>query len=169
MNSLFSIFNTSPLISGLIYGSLALLLVLLFFSVLLWRKQRILEKKLTLFFSGNDAKTLETVLTDQLKETQSLDHDIQELFDAVEKLRTLGLRGLHKHSVLRFNPFKEVGGNQSFCVALLDGNDSGVIISSLHTREGTRVYAKPVEKGGDQGFAFTEEEKDVIRKATLPK
>jgi hypothetical protein len=68
-------------------------------------------------------------------------------------------------SVLRFNPFKEVGGNQSFCVALLDGKNSGVVISSLHTREGTRVYAKPVIAGNADGFPLTEEEKTAIAQA----
>ncbi len=147
-------------IGGFVLASLAFCVTLFLFF-----KQRVLERKLALFFSGKSAKTLENVLTEQLKQTKELDHDIQELFDATEKLRTLSFSGLHKYAVLRFNPFKEVGSNQSFSVALLDGNNSGVVISSLHTREGTRVYAKPVLKGKDAGFPFTEEEKNVILKA----
>ncbi len=165
MGDVFAIFDTSPFTGAVLFGSLLLSGLALLLIVLLFREQRLLERKLMFFFSGKDAKNLETVLTEQLEETQSLDRDIQELFHAVEKLRTLSLKGLHKHSVLRFNPFKEVGSNQSFSVALLDGENSGVIVSSLHTREGTRVYAKPVEKGKDAGFPFTEEEKNVILKA----
>jgi hypothetical protein len=66
---------------------------------------------------------------------------------------------------MRFNPFKEVGGNQSYAVALLNGKNSGVVFSSLHTREGTRAYAKPVKNGSADGFPFTEEEKAVIHEA----
>lgn len=146
-------------------GSFALAGLSLCLTIVLFFRQRILEKKLTLFFSGKSAKTLETVLTEQLKQTRELDREIQELFDALEKVRTLSFNSLHKYAVLRFNPFKEVGSNQSFSVAFLDGNDSGVVISSLHTREGTRVYSKPVLKGNDSGFPFTEEEKSVILKA----
>ena len=149
--------------SALLASSAFCLALFLFF------KQRSLEKKLLLFFSGKNAKTLETVLIEQLGRTQELDREIQELFDALEKLRTLSLKSLHKHAVLRFNPFKEVGSNQSFSVALLDGDDSGVVISSLHTREGTRVYAKPILKSKDSGFPFTEEEKSVILKAAAVK
>lgn len=154
---------------GFVIGNFILTFLALSFSVFFFLRQRALERKLGIFFQGKDAKTLETILLDQLKETKTLDRDIQSLFDAVEQLRALSLRTLHKHSVLRFNPFKEVGSNQSFSVALLDGNNSGILISSLHTREGTRVYAKPVEQGNTDGFPFTEEEKQVILSATSNK
>lgn len=162
-------FQINSLSGILTVGSAILAGSTFFLTLFLFLKQRNLEKKLALFFSGKNAKTLEAVLTEQLGRTRELDQEIQELFDALEKLRTLGLKSLHKHAVLRFNPFKEVGSNQSFSVALLDGDDSGVIISSLHTREGTRVYAKPVQKGKDAGFPFTEEEKNVILKAASAK
>ncbi|MDQ5976446.1 MAG: hypothetical protein QG664_359 [Patescibacteria group bacterium] len=149
--------------SAVLAGSAFCLTLFLFF------RQRTLDTKLALFFSGKSAKTLETILIEQLGRTRELDREIQELFDALEKLRALSLKGLHKHAVLRFNPFKEVGSNQSFSVALLDGDDSGVVISSLHTREGTRVYAKPIQKGKDAGFPFTEEEKSVILRAAAAK
>jgi hypothetical protein len=54
-------------------------------------------------------------------------------------------------------------------VVLLDGRNSGVVVSSLHTREGTRVYAKPVLAGEANGFPFTEEEKKVITQAITGK
>ncbi len=123
------------------------------------------KRKLAVFFSGKEAKDLEKVLLDQLKETTALDQEIQELFEISNRLRELCLKSIHKSAVLRFNPFKEVGGNQSFSVALLDGKNSGILISSLHTREGTRVYSKPVLTGNPDGFPFTDEEKAVIHQA----
>lgn len=124
-----------------------------------------LKQKLAVFFSGKEAKDLENILLEQLNETKALDSEIQELFEISNRLRELGAKSIHKTSVVRFNPFKEVGGNQSFSVALLDGKNSGVIISSLHTREGTRVYAKPVALGQAAGFPLTEEEKAAITQA----
>jgi hypothetical protein len=162
-------FQIDSLSGMLTIGSLVLAGLACSATFFLFFKQRRLEQKLTLFFSGKNAETLENVLTKQLEQTRELDREIQELFDALEKLRTLSFRSLHKYAVLRFNPFKEVGSNQSFSVALLDGHDSGVVLSSLHTREGTRVYAKPVLKGRDAGFPFTEEEKNVILQAASPK
>lgn len=153
----------------LTHGGIALLLVgeilLSCFVVFLWLQNRNMKRKMAVFFSGKEAKDLEKILLDQLHETEELDHEIQELFEISNRLRELGLKSIHKMSVLRFNPFKEVGGNQSFSVALLDGKNSGVILSSLHTREGTRVYAKPVVSGKPDGFPFTEEEKEAIVQA----
>jgi hypothetical protein len=124
-----------------------------------------LRTEMKTFLSGKDGKDLEKVLVDQLTEVRALDQEIQELFEISNRLRELVLKSLHKTSVVRFNPFKEVGGNQSFSVALLDGKNSGVVLSSLHTREGTRVYAKPVVSGKQTQFPFTEEEKTAIEQA----
>lgn len=154
---------------SLIYGSIGMLIFgefLIFgFIIALFIQNRRLKKKLQAFFSGKDAKDLEKVLLEQLDETKALDQEIQELFEISNRLRELGMKSVHKTAMLRFNPFKEVGSNQSFCVAFLDGKNSGVIISSLHTREGTRVYAKPVVSGQANGFPFTEEEKATIAQA----
>jgi len=143
--------------------------ILLFgFVIGLFIQNKHLKKKLSLFFSGKEAKDLEKVLVDQLNETKALDQEIQQLFEISNQLRDLGMKSIHKTALIRFNPFKEVGSNQSFCVALLDGKNSGFVISSLHTREGTRVYSKPIISGEADGFPLTEEEKGAILQAINP-
>lgn len=159
-----------PTLSGaaiplLIAGEVLLGGIIVFLLVRLHR----LHKKMSVFLSGKDGKDLEKSLLDQVTQVQSLDQEIQELFEISNRLRELCLKSLHKVSVVRFNPFKEVGGNQSFSVVLLDGKNSGVVVSSLHTREGTRVYAKPVLAGNQNGFPFTEEEKAAIAQAVSGK
>jgi hypothetical protein len=155
--------------SPIIYGGLGVLLLgelfLLGCTIFLFVQNRRLKKKLHLFFRGKDGKDLEKILLEQLAETKSLDQEIQELFEISNRLRELGMKSIHKTAMLRFNPFKEVGSNQSFCVAFLDGKNSGVVISSLHTREGTRVYAKPVVAGLESTFPLTEEERATITQA----
>lgn len=156
-----------------IQGGVALLglgeVILGGFVVFLLIRQHRLQAKMKVFLSGKEGKSLEKILLDQLTETRELDQEIQELFEISNRLRELCLKSLHKTSVIRFNPFKEVGGNQSFSVVLLDGKNSGVVLSSLHTREGTRVYAKPVVSGEANGFPFTEEEKAAINQAVTGK
>lgn len=161
-----SLGEVSPLflqgtVLSLVVGEVILIGVVIYLLV----QNKRLQGKLRLFFSGKEAKNLESILTTQLAEVKELDQEIQELFEISNRLRELCLKSLHKTHVVRFNPFKEVGGNQSFSVVLLDGKNSGVVISSLHTREGTRVYAKPVVSGDADGFPFTEEEKKVIAEA----
>ncbi len=65
----------------------------------------------------------------------------------------------------RYNPFTDTGGDQSFSAAFLDDNGNGIMISSLHSRENTRLYAKKVEKGKVLTQALSKEEQEVINEA----
>ena len=148
--------------------ALVFLTELFFFIILfiLWKRNSTLKKKLEIFFGGKEAKDMESVLLQQKEDMRVFDKEIQELFEISNRLYRLGLQSIHKVEVIRFNPFKEVGSNQSFCVALMNGKDSGVVLSSIHTREGTRVYAKPVALGTEAGHQFTDEEREAIALAS---
>jgi len=71
---------------------------------------------------------------------------------------------LQKVGIIRFNPFPEVGSNQSFSMALLDNNNDGLVITSLYSREENRVYGKPI-KNGTSKYSLSSEEKQAIEKA----
>jgi hypothetical protein len=62
----------------------------------------------------------------------------------------------------RFNPFGDTGGDQSFILAILDGNKDGVVITSLHSRENTRFYVKSVEGGVGIDHPLSDEEQKII-------
>ncbi len=147
-----------------IFGFLALLL-----AIILAFKLNKIKKSLKIFFAGKEAVDLETVLLTQGEELKVLDKEIQELFEISNRIHALALRSVHKVGIIRFNPFRDIGGDQSFALALLDGKDSGIVISSLHTREGTRIYSKPVLKGVSEKYTLTEEEKMAIKEATTIK
>lgn len=103
-----------------------------------------------------------------LKESWQLYQKLEEDFKGLEKkLRALKKESkffVQKVGIVRFNPFKEIGGDQSFSIALLDGQDSGFVLTSLYSREGNRVYAKPIERG-KSNYQLSEEEKEALRKA----
>ena len=159
---MWAVFAQSPLFLFSLLG-LALLFVIL--TGILFFQVRELRKRQAVLFSGKEARDLETLLIEQRQEIIHLDKEIQELFEISNSLHRLASSSLHKVAVLRFNPFKDTGGNQSFSVALLDGKNNGAVISSLHTKEGTRVYAKPIKAGEAEGFPLTEEEKEALIKA----
>ena len=71
---------------------------------------------------------------------------------------------IQKIGLTRFNPFRELGGDHSFSLAVLDSEDSGVVITSLHTRDRTRVYMKEIKKGKSD-VEISEEEKKALAKA----
>lgn len=100
-----------------------------------------------------------------LHKVEGLSSNLKRLEVSTSKVQESAQKHLQKASLVRFNPFGEVGGNQSFAVALLDGQHDGVVISSLHGREGTRIYGKPVKAGQEVGHAFSDEEREAVKKA----
>jgi uncharacterized glyoxalase superfamily protein PhnB len=65
--------------------------------------------------------------------------------------------------MVRFNPFNDMGGDQSFAMALLNGKNNGLVISSLYTKEGTRVFSKAIKAGKTEKHPLTEEEEEAIK------
>jgi hypothetical protein len=109
-----------------------------------------LDKAINLIFKG-----LEELHSDQAKEKNRLLRLEKDLLKSVKKVY-----------IKRFNPFDDTGGNQSFSVAMLDSENSGIVFSSLHGRSGTRIYAKPVLNGKHSEYEFSVEEKEVVTLAT---
>jgi len=108
---------------------------------------------------------LRTVLEKLLKDSEKEAKKIDKLLKETDKLKKDSLYDIQKIGLVRYNPFAETGGDQSFCLAVLDGEDSGLVISSLHSRDTTRVYAKPIKKGKAAGYELSSEEKRAIKSA----
>jgi len=142
---------------------LVFLVILFIWNVTLQIKLKRLNRKNEEFFSGGKTGNLEEMLLNQNKAIKTLDHDIQELFNISNKINHLALRGLFKVGIVRFNPFRDVGGDQSFAVALLNGKNNGLTISSLYSREGTRIYCKNIIDGQSEKYPLTDEEKEAIK------
>jgi hypothetical protein len=103
-------------------------------------------------------------LKEILAQFEILEKNFKKLSQDLEKFKKESRFFVQKIGVVRYNPFSEVGGNQSFSIALLDGKNNGFVITSLYTREGNRVYAKPIQNGKSQYF-LSQEEKEAIEKA----
>lgn len=85
--------------------------------------------------------------------------ELEELHTALERRS----RGSLQHiGLVRFNPFEDTGSDQSFAIALLDDQHDGIVLSSLHGRTNTRVFAKPVDNG-TSSHALSDEESQAIR------
>jgi len=103
-------------------------------------------------------------LKEILSRFKILEDNFEKISEELESLKKENKFSIQKVGMIRFNPFSEVGGDQSFSIALLDGNDSGFVITSLYTREGNRVYGKPI-KAGLSEYLLSEEEKEAIQSA----
>ena len=101
-----------------------------------------------------------------MKETDTLLRDFKEKLTKLES----GLpNNLKKVGLVRFNPFRQLGGNQSFSLALLDEESNGVVLSALHSKDSTRVYAKPVVDGKEADYTLSDEEKEAVKIAKVLK
>lgn len=69
---------------------------------------------------------------------------------------------IQKIGFLKFNPFQETGGSQSFSLALLNGEGDGFVLTSLHSRTGTRTYAKLINKGKSTTAELSKEEEEAV-------
>lgn len=82
----------------------------------------------------------------------------------LEELENTAKNFVNKVVVKRFNPFSNTGGDQSFILGILDSNQNGVVITSLHSRENTRFYVKSVVGGEGDPHALSDDEKKVLKK-----
>ncbi|MBZ9578297.1 DUF4446 family protein [Patescibacteria group bacterium] len=111
-------------------------------------------------------KNLKEILT----RFNDLEKNFEKLSEELERLKGESQFSIQKTGIVRFNPFSEIGGDQSFSIALLNRNNNGFVITSFYTRERNRVFAKPIVNGKSQYF-LSKEEKEAIEKAinTEPK
>jgi hypothetical protein len=140
-------------------------LVLLLLVVALWRRLRSLDGRLAGLTRGAEGGSLESVLDAHLDKVFAVSRELDELEARMAGTEAAGRKAFSRTALVRFNPFEETGGNQSFALALLDADGDGWVLSSLHARAGTRVYAKAVT-GGRSEANLSAEESEAIRQAT---
>lgn len=148
-----------------IVAALAVLIVLLILvSLLLLRRTRALSRRLADLTRGDDGQSLEALVGSHLSRIDDVLRELDRL-EAREAVieRDLG-RTLGRVGLVRYNPFDETGGNLSFALAVLDAHGDGFVVSSLHARQGTRVYAKALRVGRSE-TALSGEEEEAVRRA----
>jgi len=116
------------------------------------------------FFAGGKALSLESVIYSLKTELEDSRRQEDALQKSLTQLKQDFRFAVQKVGLVRFNPFGDGGGNFSFCLALLDQNDSGVVITSMYGREQNRIYTKKVDQGKSD-TKLTEEEEQAIARA----
>lgn len=114
---------------------------------------------------GVTSQNLSSLLEKILSEVDLSRKDVNELVRRCDKIESEGVFHAQKIGLLRFNPFSDTGGDQSFILAILNGKNDGILISSLHGRAGTRWYAKKVKDGKGVEHELSSEEKTAIKQA----
>jgi len=149
---------------GLVLLALILALVALAAVVLVWVRQQSLLRRYGKLIEGTSGGSLESVLNDHVARVQGTVASVASLTERLGSLEKANYANLQHLAIFRFNPFHDTGGDQSFAIALADDRGDGLVLSSLHARDATRVYAKPL-RGWVSTYSLTEEEKQAIHLA----
>ena len=131
----------------------------LIISILVWRVIRHYHRLVKGTSSGNLEKILENIL----KQGKLAKSEIREIKKQLRQLKEVEQGCFQRVGLIRFNPFSDLGGDQSFSLAILDNNDRGLVITGLHGRQTTRVYAKLLN--GKKAVKLSSEEQLAIKKA----
>jgi hypothetical protein len=154
-----------PNLSALVLGLVAAVLALATACVILARRTRQLDERLRGITRGSTGRSLESILDDHLEKVFEMSRELNDVAARTAILEAAQLKSFQRVGLVRYNPFEETGGNQSFALALLDAAGDGWVLSSLHARAGTRVYAKAVT-GGHAEAGLSAEESAAIAQAT---
>lgn len=115
--------------------------------------------------NGND---LNEMLKSYLKEVESIKKDNSEIKGYYTKLDSDIASCIQKVGLVRYNAFKDVGSDLSFAIALLDGNDNGVVFNGIYGSEYSNIYAKPI-KNKESNYQLSQEEEYAIEIAEQTK
>ena len=138
--------------------------ILSFFIAIILCWILIIEIRLKRIFSGFKAKNMESLIDELTKKTKELEEERKKTELQITSIDKRLAQSIRNIETVRFNPFPQVGGNQSFAMSLLNDEGNGVVISSLYSRDRTSLFAKPI-KAGQSEFELTKEEKNVLKKS----
>jgi hypothetical protein len=123
-----------------------------------------LKQRFTAALGESNQDSLETTLAAHLARVEEVGQHLTELDAQYKQLAVKSSLASQKISIVRFNPFGDTGGDQSFSLAVLDAQDSGYVLTSIHGRQGTRVYVKPVDFGKSK-YTLSAEEQQSLNQA----
>ncbi|MEK3790333.1 DUF4446 family protein [Paenibacillus sp. FSL R7-0204] len=148
-------------LSAFIMGFAGVIILMAVLMIVQGSKLRRIRSRYEAMMSGNGIEDLENLLVNLKNQGDMLEEAQQEQKALLEAAHTK-MRGMKsKVAMKRYNAFGERGNDLSFSLAILDDNHSGIVLSSLHNRENSYIYAKPIEHG-ESTYALSPEEKEVI-------
>lgn len=129
-------------------------------SIVIWQQGKFLK----LLFPKPEGRDIRKKFEEIIKTIEGFKIRLSDADKKVEEIKVAGLKHIQKVELLRFNPYNDTGGDQSFTVCLLDNKGSGIVVTSLHARSGTRIFGKEINLG-KSNYQLSKEEEAVIKKA----
>ena len=145
-------------------GLIIICLGLLVYIITVNKKITILTEKYKRFMSGKDGKSLEQTISRRFSQIDTVMLDNKEINEKIDQINEKMINVFQKIGIVKYDAFNEMGGKLSFAIALLDQENTGFVLNSMHSREGCYTYIKEIIKG-ESYVVLGEEEKEAVQKA----
>ncbi len=149
-----------------IYLGTIVLVIIVFVAVTFLQNLKIkrLMNRYESFMNGKDAENLGDAIEENFKQMNEIQKDYeatkQDIDETLQRMKST----FHKMGIVKYDAFKEMGGNLSFTLCLLDDMNTGFILNTMHGRDSSYTYVKEIIKG--EAYAtLGEEEKEALEKA----
>jgi len=127
-------------------------------------EMRLRYKKMMTTSEGAD---LEQLLTNNASKIKRSLAEIERIDGEISAIKNIMDRAITRVAIVRYDAFEDISSDLSFSIALLDDNNSGIIISALNGRDSSSTYAKPIENGISTKYKLSKEEEQVLREASV--
>lgn len=149
----------------ILLASIGLWAVVILLLIVLFVKNYKLKKKYSQFMIGKDAKSLENTITEKMREIDDAKGRFDDVSDRLKILSSDMNETIQKVGLKKYDAFNEMGGKLSFALALLSPKNDGILINSVHSREGSYLYLKEIVNGESTSATLANEEKDAVEQA----
>ena len=149
-----------------IYLSIIAVMFLVFLVLHIKQNKRIsrLMNRYEKFMRGKNAENLSTAIEENFQQMDKLERSYQKNEEILNATLHNITSTFHKLGIVKYDAFKEMGGNLSFAMAMLDYTNSGFVLNSVHSREGCYLYLKRIDMGQTDG-PLGNEEKEAVEQA----
>lgn len=145
-------------------GFLAAVIVLFILIIIAFVQINHFKKKYNKFMLGKNGESLEEDIITLYEDNRFIKNSIDKNREDIKNLFKKHESAFQKIGLIKYDAFKEMGGKLSFALALLDENDNGVLINSVHSSDGCYSYTKRI-LNGDSQIALSTEEKVAVERA----
>lgn len=160
-----SMLTNWPIDPAIVIISLAVItLLLLVMTIICILQTNKVYRRYDVFMRGSDAESMEDIIMSIVEENKEIKAQDRATKDAIKILSKSVKGSFQKFGMVKYNAFKGMGGNLSFAFAMLDMNNTGFILNSVHSREGCYLYIKDVING-EAEITLGNEEKDALEQA----
>jgi Protein of unknown function (DUF4446) len=162
VDSIRTAYDQHAFIFWLVLAGIVVLMALWLMAV--QSRARRAEARMEELLRGVSGDNVARMLTEYLGTVRSTAQTVERVNEEHVRMAQVMPTVVRHVGLVRFSPFHDTGGDQSFALALLDGRGDGVVLTGLHSRNDSRLYAKPIERG-DSTYSLTPEERQAMQNA----